>query len=561
MLSASNNLAQRLAFFLILVCILAATSIASLYLSDDLIPRIIMSSFVFLSLYLGFKIAKPSDTSKPDVKIEILKVTSSACLGIIQFYQKTFIEYFHAAAKSASTIGPLDLANTGIELQVIAVVAFLLVLVAMTIVMYMVLYKYTDRPAMGRPHIPIADVLPAVTNLDRIQQLKQALKYRLDRIDQSTQWSDVNYVPLEAEVQVLEGRYSRLKIVDLLEALRRDQSTSIFVILGEPGSGKSVAMRKLTRDLLSESKVADRIPVYINLKEWKIDKKWTIDHPPTTADFHKFITSNLFDDLDYHSQSFLRFRDSKTGKTNFEALHEEGFFFFVLDSFDEIPAVLDHNEESWLIEALSSVIVNYVVVGRKTRGVVSSRLFRKPNIIHEKRSIFEIRPFSDDRVIKAIESAANDPAQLTRAIFGDRLDLGMLARNPFILHLIISYYNATQRAPASQAEMFDTYISEHLRFARESYRFSSVSDDEIWVICENIAHFMFSHPNAGLEVSEIEIVNHINQEPVRAVLSFLAQSRIGRLGGDSRAFSFSHRRFNEFFFGQLDSKAGRKCSL
>jgi hypothetical protein len=76
-----NNLAQRLVFFLILVCVLAALSVATLYLSEDLVPRVLMSCFVFLSLYFGFQIAKPNKHTKPNISIEIIKIISAIALG------------------------------------------------------------------------------------------------------------------------------------------------------------------------------------------------------------------------------------------------------------------------------------------------------------------------------------------------------------------------------------------------------------------------------------------------------------------------------------------------
>jgi hypothetical protein len=92
-------------------------------------------------------------------------------------------------------------------------------------------------------------------------------------------------------------------------------------------------------------------------------------------------------------------------KTHYEALHEAGYLFFIFDSFDEIPAVLDHDENSWLIEALSNCITTYALGGKEARAIIASRLFRKPVVAHHLRSIFEIRPFTDDRIVRAIEAA------------------------------------------------------------------------------------------------------------------------------------------------------------
>jgi hypothetical protein len=53
---------------------------------------------------------------------------------------------------------------------------------------------------MGQPDSSIEDVLPPITNFDRLAILKQTLKQNLDQIDIATRWNDSNFVPLEAEV-------------------------------------------------------------------------------------------------------------------------------------------------------------------------------------------------------------------------------------------------------------------------------------------------------------------------------------------------------------------------
>jgi predicted NACHT family NTPase len=41
------------------------------------------------------------------------------------------------------------------------------------------------------------------------------------------------------------------------------------LILGDPGAGKSTSLRKLAKELLKELPATRRIPIYVNLKEWK----------------------------------------------------------------------------------------------------------------------------------------------------------------------------------------------------------------------------------------------------------------------------------------------------
>jgi hypothetical protein len=287
----------------------------------------------------------------------------------------------------------------------------IIVLILAALISYLVLYSLRQPSPMGIPETVIRDVLPQLSNFQRIRILKDALLRKLDRIDDETRWSDSNYVPLEAEVQTLEGKSTRGRVVDLLTALRKNKRAQVFVVLGEPGTGKSVAMRKLARDLLEASADSDRIAVYVNLREWRSTKIWTEQSPPTVQEFEEFLYHNLMQNynLDSNSKAFLQ--------NNYHRLMQAGYFFFIFDSFDEIPAVLDKDENSWLIRAVSDCIVGYALSGLNSRAVVSSRLFRKPQLVNKKRSVYEIRPFSDDRIVSAISQSANDHVALSRLVF------------------------------------------------------------------------------------------------------------------------------------------------
>ena len=240
-------------------------------------------------------------------------------------------------------------------------------------------------------------------------------------------------------------------------------------------------------------------------------------------------------------------RKGEDGHDNFERLRESGFFFFVLDSFDEIPAVLDEDESSWLIEALSDLIARYIVAGVGARGVIASRLFRQPRIVHQDRSVYEIRPFTDDRLIKVIQNTAHDAKRLIDIVLTKRPDLGVIARNPLLLNLLIVHFNEKLEPPGSQKEMFETYLAKSIALARSLYKFSQLSDSQLYAICERIAQVVFEQPRAGLEISHNDLRHHLYDAHLEEALEFLVRSRIGRSSTDSGAFSFSHRRFNEYF--------------
>lgn len=69
--------------------------------------------------------------------------------------------------------------------------------------------------------------------------------------------------------------------------------TAYFLVLGSPGAGKSVVLRKLCQDLEQEVPRTGKIPVYINLREWHVAEKWSETNPPTVQQLRDFILENL----------------------------------------------------------------------------------------------------------------------------------------------------------------------------------------------------------------------------------------------------------------------------
>lgn len=308
----------------------------------------------------------------------------------------------------------------------VAVMVFTLVAV------FIVNWFARDTSAMREHPRPFSEEFPEKRYPDKLKQFCEVLHQGLRELNQETNWADAFFTPLEAEVEIVSGTTRKRRFTDLMRALRQDHGTRAFVLLGDPGSGKSIALRTLAARLLDEVQRTRRVPVYINLKEWNTDTPWSEDNPPTPEQFQNFVLRYLKAHSDVFGAQFL--------DAYFERMLEHGRFFFLLDSFDEIPGVLDVPDSSWLLERISGVISRFLVGAGETRGIVGSRLFRRPRLTVAGPVVtLEIRPFDESRIVETLKHSDHVTDDVVRRLFRDRPELVPIGRNPFTANLIQSY--------------------------------------------------------------------------------------------------------------------------
>lgn len=367
----------------------------------------------------------------------------------------------------------------------------------------------------------------------------------LDKIDITSNWSSDRFTPIEARVEVKKGKPSK-QIVDLISAIKKNNSAKIFLVLGDPGSGKSVALRKLCRDLLAETEKTGKIPIYVNLKEWVVSRKWTKEHPPTASELHQFILDSFRD----KNISVTKFLDKY-----YYSLVETGRIFLILDSFDEIPMVLDENESSWIIDKLSEVIYNTIAQTDESRGVLASRMFRRPSRKFNADVVLRIRPFPVRSISENLKkSSLNVNEALLAELFSERPDLVTAIKTPFINELLINFIEDNGSGlPKNQAELFLSYFTNRFQESNNLKINLAVSEEEATTFCKNVAMTMFNSKSYGLEIPVEILEREINLEKskIRQIINLLTFIKVGRLSeGQENNFSFVHRRFNEFFVAQ-----------
>jgi hypothetical protein len=109
------------------------------------------------------------------------------------------------------------------------------------------------------------------------------------------------------------------RLADVLAAV----PTGRLVILGEPGSGKSMLMVGLVLDLLARRRDGGPVPVLASLASWD----------PASQDLHGWLGDTL--SIDYPDLAAAL--PESSGDTRFEALLSAGLILPILDGLDEIP--------------------------------------------------------------------------------------------------------------------------------------------------------------------------------------------------------------------------------
>lgn len=533
-----NNRYKLFAYvFLISMLGLLVTS-----LRGDLTQTILLSAAIGLILLIARPIWFPDRYGETAVRLLSLGVAGSAVAAFVG-WPALLDKYLAPILKTH--LPTLEIQNSdGLEITVFVFLAF---------VIYVVNNFRADQTSMGVHPNPIDTDIPEPSFNERVKGVCDSLTDDLRSIDINTNWSASYFTPLDAEVEISTSKGKERKVTDLLNAIRGSKDR-LFLVLGDPGSGKSVALRKLCQDLASEVEKTGKIPIYLNLREWHLEEKWTEENQPTVQQLYDFAFDKVKE------------RDISTGKffkKYFDRLYDTGHLYFVLDSFDEIPAILAEPDGSELIKQVSDVIFRFLKGGRQvgSQGILASRIFRKPTQEFQTKVTLELRPFTEEKIISTFKNHDIFSENIIKELFRDRPELVPIARNPLSTTLIAEYIeNNDNKLPKNQSDMYADYFSRTLDSCNDRIIKRKLTKDQVIEYTVEIANIMFS--KHGLEAPLIKIIDELTTIPVEDIIDILVFSRIGRIGnGDNSLFSFSHRRFIEYFSVQKMISDGHQIDL
>jgi hypothetical protein len=430
----------------------------------------------------------------------------------------------------------------------------LMVLGFMSVVFVVLNYMWTRQQILPPTSVSQFDVDSPFPKKDYVllrNEFCRSMLARIGQYDDDVNWSDVDYTTLEAEVELDQQGAQRPQVErDLVAAIRRDHTSRAFLLLGDPGSGKSVSLRRLCRELYEEVEKTGIVPVYVNLREW--------DGPysPSDHDIEAFIRKYMKQEAGRAGGRFLN--------EWYESMLEHGRFFFLLDSFDEMPAVLDCDDASPKIKEISRAFDRFFHDIHNCRGVLASRRFRQPRGFRGRR--LSIRPFKEaqirDAMARWLIGQALDRDELIRQIFR-RPDLTPAIRNPFLADLITHYVIHNHGTlPPSQFAIYDRYIHQRLEDDATELKELSIDPEVLIEAAMVIAWAMYNTPDIGLDVDLNRLRTLVQLTDFDTTISALRITRIARIGGvRSQNFSFVHRRFAEFFVVRAMMMGAREVPL
>ncbi|WP_240360065.1 TIR domain-containing protein [Pyxidicoccus caerfyrddinensis] len=228
----------------------------------------------------------------------------------------------------------------------------------------------------------------------------------------------------------------------LSQLLRHPRTHRVTALLGEPGSGKSVVLRRLGRELaraaLGDSRAA--LPAWFSLGAYT---DITAEGKPVS------LEAWLCASLEHRTP------EERGLVREFKEMLAEGSLVLLFDGLDEMPR---HDFDKRL-EALRAFT--------RARGRVTM-VFACRTRDFPSRSQFDVQqirlaPFEARRVRDYLrQRGLPEPARVARELLAPGSPLAELAGNPFMLALVSHHLENYGRLPESQAQLLEAFVERQL---------------------------------------------------------------------------------------------------
>jgi hypothetical protein len=303
---------------------------------------------------------------------------------------------------------------------------------------------------------PPAEADGAAPTAEQWRAFAARLVSRLRRLDSDTDWSDDLFVEIAAEVEADvdcgKGRRA-IKHVPSLERAMQEYQEKIVLVEGEPGSGKSVSLRRLARTLAVHTSRKSQethplLPLYVDLR--------ALDEPLPRAEGPQVLRRFIVRQIEAASPQDQRFIDRW-----FEWGLQQGRWLLLLDSFDEIPAVLSSSEPDEPVRRHAEAMEDFANSIHQSRVIVASRAYRGPGKMPW--ASFRILPLGEDQRRKIVGAWFSErDSERVLAELGSIPSLAACMRNPMLLGLICAHREAAGSPPATPHEAFESFVDRRM---------------------------------------------------------------------------------------------------
>lgn len=265
---------------------------------------------------------------------------------------------------------------------------------------------------------------------------------------------------------------------------------------------------------------------------------------PKKNDLIEFIRDSLYENGDVFTDEFLN--------SYFDKMLKEGRWYFVFDSFDEMPCLMGKQNCQELIDHISELLFQFLTGSNQSGGVIASRLYKAPSEAMKPTVVLRIQEFNDIKIQQMLKKYLNDADDVVKELFGKREDLVVLCRNPFYLTLLINFVREKGLTfPKNQMELYSNFVEGRLKKCAGKIESEHFSEGDVHNAAKKLAVFFQESAEYGLECPARELYQQVDgsdQEYWRKALKILEYAKICRFGGADETVSFVHRRFQEFFF-------------
>ncbi|MFI6999183.1 NACHT domain-containing protein [Nocardia sp. NPDC050175] len=329
--------------------------------------------------------------------------------------------------------------------------------------------------------------------------------------------------------------------------------STLLLVQGPPGSGKSIALRQHARKLLNEClsasdehvKFTRRRPlaIYVNLR--RFDPKVI-----SAATLESYIKAEANSYNAAELAEYLRSSDFQADITN-------GKIVFVLDGFDEIPEIVGSTTIDSVVDPYVRAIESFIG-GSQSSCIVASREYKGPRVPGW-RSV-QLIGLSHSQQLAYLRRRGVSPqliSELKPLLTDQRMDLAKELRFPLALALLYRHMHKSPELPSRVGVLYESYISESI----SSTLRDDGSGEQLRETLERMAFNLTMSREPGLAVDPATFVasaavhSHDTSHPLAwpNLLSAALRSRMlfeVRNATGNELLRFGHRRVQEYFATQ-----------